>query len=65
MFAKAGLALLFLWVVGLVSLDVGSGFHILLLVGLMLLMLGLLKARNAALDQEAAERRRNQPPPTR
>ena len=40
--------LLTAWAVGVGIFDVGKGAHVLLLVGLMLLLLGFLKARDAA-----------------
>lgn len=40
--------LLVVWLVGVTVLDVGKAIHVLLLVGLMLLLLGFLKARDAA-----------------
>jgi Family of unknown function (DUF5670) len=53
MLVKTGLILLIAWLVGILGLfQAGDLVHILLLVGLMLLMLGVLKARDAA----AAER---------
>ena len=51
---KAACLLLIAWLLGIVGVyDVGSLVHVLLLVGLMLLLLGMLKAR------DAAARRRN------
>ena len=40
--------LLVVWLIGVSILDVGKAIHVLLLVGLMLLLLGFLKARDAA-----------------
>ena len=49
MFFKAALVLLIAWLVGLLGVyDLGRLVHVLLLVGLMLLLLGALKARDAA-----------------
>ena len=49
MLLKAALLLLVAWLVGVVGVyDVGSLVHVSLLVGLMLLLLALLKARDAA-----------------
>jgi hypothetical protein len=46
---KAALLLLIAWLFGVVGVyNVGSLVHVLLLVGLMLLLLGMLKARDAA-----------------
>ena len=49
--------LLVAWAVGVGIFDVGKGGHVLLLVGLMLLLLGFLKARDAA----ALSARANEP----
>ncbi|HYU77712.1 MAG TPA: DUF5670 family protein [Vicinamibacterales bacterium] len=50
MFFKAALVLLIAWLVGLLGVyDLGRLVHVLLLVGLMLLLLGALKARDAAI----------------
>jgi hypothetical protein len=55
MLAAVGLALLGVWGLGLLGLfDVGTLLHVFLLVGLMLLLLAALNAR----DAEAAARRR-------
>jgi hypothetical protein len=60
MFVKTGFVLLIAWLVGILGLfQAGDLVHILLLVGLMLLMLGLLKGRDAA----AAGRRIAAKPP--
>lgn len=49
MFLKAGLVLLVAWLVGVLgAYTLGGSLHMLLLVGLMLLLLGFLKARDAA-----------------
>jgi hypothetical protein len=49
MLLKFGLVLLMAWLLGVVGLyRLGPSVHILLLVGLMLLLLGFLKARDAA-----------------
>ena len=48
-FLKAALLLLFIWLLGVVGVyDVGRLVHVPLLVGLMLLLLAFLKARDAA-----------------
>jgi hypothetical protein len=55
MLVKIGLALIALWLVGLLGLvDVGEAVHVLLLGGLLLLMMGTLKAREAAAARERA-----------
>ena len=55
MLVKTGFVLLVAWLVGILGLfQAGELVHVLLLVGLMLLMLGALKGRDAAM---AAERR--------
>ena len=49
MLLKAAFLLLIVWLLGIVGVyDVGSLVHVLVLVGLMLLLLGMLKARDAA-----------------
>ena len=49
MLLKAALLLLGVWLLGAVGIyDVGTIVHVLLLVGLMLLLLGFLKGRDAA-----------------
>lgn len=49
MLVKAALLLLLAWFLGLIGLfDVGDLVHVLLLVGLLLLMVGVLKARDTA-----------------
>ena len=49
MLLKVALVLLLAWVVGALNIDrIGRAVHLLLLVGLMLLLLGVLKARDAA-----------------
>jgi len=49
MLLKIGLVLLVAWLLGIVGLyRLGQNVHFLLLVGLMLLLLGFLKARDAA-----------------
>ena len=56
MLIKVGLILLALWLLGLFGLyGVGDLFHVLLLVGLMLLLLGFLRARDAALQRAVGE----------
>ena len=48
MLLKAALLLLFVWLLGAVGIyDVGIIVHVLLLVGLMLLLIGVLKGRDA------------------
>jgi hypothetical protein len=50
MLFKVAFALLFLWLLGLTGVyNVGEFVHALLLVGLMLLLMAFLKARDAAL----------------
>ena len=52
MLVKASVVLLVVWLVGVSGLfEAGELIHVLLLVGLMLLMLGVLKARDAAAAQ--------------
>jgi hypothetical protein len=49
MLLKIGLLLLVAWLLGIVGVyRLGQNVHILLLVGLMLLLLGFVKARDAA-----------------
>jgi hypothetical protein len=61
MLLTIAIVLLLVWLVGVLGVyDIGDAVHILLLVGGMLLLLGFLKARDAALD---AERPRHEPPP--
>lgn len=49
MLLKAALVLLFVWLLGVLGIyEVGTIIHVLLLVGLMLLLLGFLKGRDAA-----------------
>jgi hypothetical protein len=49
MLVKVGLVLLAVWLLGLVGVyRIGELFHIFLLAGLMLLLLGFLHARDAA-----------------
>lgn len=49
MLLKVALLLLLAWLLGIVGIYNGGGLiHILLLVGLMLLLLGVLKARDSA-----------------
>lgn len=51
MLLKVALVLLLVWLVGALGVyDIGDAVHILLLVGGMLLLLGILKARDAALE---------------
>jgi hypothetical protein len=50
MLFKVAFVLLFLWLLGMAGLyQVGEFVHVLLLVGLMLLMMAFIKAREAAL----------------
>lgn len=63
MLLKAALVLLVVWLVGVLGpYDVGQLVHVLLLVGLMLVLLGFLKAREGATPppprQEDRARRR-------
>jgi hypothetical protein len=54
MFIKAGFVLLVVWLLGILGVYRGGTLvHVLLLVGLMLLLLGFLKARDTATDGEA------------
>ena len=54
MLLKAAFLVLAVWLVGvLVPNDAGSLVHVLLLVGLMMLLLGALKARDAAARHDA------------
>ena len=56
MLFKAGLLLLLLWLIGLLGpFAFGKPVHAFLLVGLMLLLLGALRAREAAVLQERAQ----------
>ena len=49
MLVKVGFVLLLAWLVGVLGLfEAGDLVHVLLLIGLMLLLLGVLKARDAA-----------------
>jgi hypothetical protein len=49
MLLKAALVLLIAWILGVLGIyNAGQLVHVLLLVGLMLLLLGVLKARDAA-----------------
>jgi hypothetical protein len=51
MLLKVALVLLLVWLVGALGVyDIGDAVHVLLLVGGMLLLLGILKARDAALE---------------
>jgi hypothetical protein len=60
MLLTGALVLLMAWLLGVVGVyDVGDAIHGLLLVGLMLLLFGLLKSREAAL---AAHRARGESP---
>ena len=56
-----GAAILLLsWLIGLIVLDAGKPIHVLLLVGLMLLLVGFLKARDAAAGATRASARTDQ-----
>jgi hypothetical protein len=56
MLFKIGLVLLAVWVLGLLGVyRIGDLFHVFLLIGLMLLLLGFLNARDAAVRAAAAE----------
>ena len=58
MLFKVGILLLVLWLVGLLGpYDLGKPVHTLLLVGLMLLLLSGLKARDAAVERDRAQHR--------
>ena len=53
MLLKIAFALLIVWLLGVLGLyRIGDLVHVLLLVGLMLFLLGALKARDAALARE-------------
>jgi hypothetical protein len=53
MLLKSSFVLLFAWLVGVLGLfSIGDLVHVLLLVGLMLGLLGALKARDAAASRE-------------
>lgn len=60
MLVKAGMALLALWALGLYVLPHGRHFHIVMLAALMLILIGVLKARDAAVAKDAAERHRSE-----
>jgi hypothetical protein len=56
MLLKVGIVMLAVWVLGLLGVyEIGDLFHVFLLVGLMLLLLGFLQARDAAMRAAAAE----------
>jgi hypothetical protein len=56
MLFKVGLVLLAVWLLGLVGVyRIGDLFHVFLLVGLMLLLLGFLHARDAAVRAALSE----------
>jgi hypothetical protein len=61
--AKAGVALLLLWGLGRAALETpSSALHLLLFAGLMLLLIGFLRTRDAALAKEqsaAIDKRRH------
>jgi hypothetical protein len=62
MLLKAALVLLVVWLVGVLTpYDVGQLVHVLLLVGLMLLLLGFLKAREGATARPRQEDRSRRP----
>ena len=57
MLLKAALLILTIWLVGVLGLyEAGSLVHVLLLGGLMMLLLGTLKARDAAVHRAADTR---------
>jgi hypothetical protein len=57
MLLKAAVLMLAVWLVGVAGLyDAGSLIHVLLLVGLMLLLLGALKARDRAARENGPPR---------
>ena len=59
MLFKTALALLVAWVIGVVTVDRGGDLvHVLLLVGLGLLLLAFLRARDAAMCRAASDRKR-------
>ena len=59
MLFKTALALLVAWVIGVVTVDRGGDLvHVLLLVGLGLLLLAFLRARDAAMRRAASDRKR-------
>jgi hypothetical protein len=54
---KAAVVTLVIWLVGVLGLyDVGDVVHVLLLIGLMMLLLGTLKARDAAVQRDIDSR---------
>jgi hypothetical protein len=65
MLSKIGLALLAAWLVGILGVyRVGDAIHVLLLVGGMLLLLGVLRARDAAIAAaRTADQSSNKPEP--
>jgi hypothetical protein len=56
----AAAIVLLAWLIGVTVLDVGKLIHVLLLVGLMLLLLGFLRARDAAASATRASARTDQ-----
>jgi hypothetical protein len=55
---KAGLLLLVLWLIGLSGLyQIGDAFHMLLLIGLLLLLLAFARARDEALRPPSTDKR--------
>jgi hypothetical protein len=59
MLFKTALALLVAWVIGVVTVDRGGDLvHVLLLVGLGLLLLAFLRARDAAMRRAASDTKR-------
>ena len=57
MLLKAALLVLAVWLAGVLGMyDAGTLIHVLLLVGLMLLLLGALKARDAAVHHDGGTR---------
>ena len=57
MLLKAAFVVLTVWLVGVLGLyEAGSVVHVLLLVGLLMLLLGALKARDAAVGRDIDSR---------
>ena len=58
MLTKAGLLLMVAWAIGLSGIyQIGDGFHAFLLVGLLLLLLAAVRARDAALRPPPTDKR--------
>ena len=56
MFLKFALVVLGVWLLGLIGVyQIGNLYHVFLLVGFMLLLLGFLRARDEALQAAAGE----------